>query len=88
MISTADVPVQRKGWWEEEVVAATVGGQGNNIGKMPVELQGMVFEGVEEYPISMEKAKQLREDLMDERKEFVISNSKEFGARTVSLCEH
>jgi hypothetical protein len=53
-----------------------------SIGKLPVELQDRVVQSVEEFPLSLAKAKQLREELMEGRKQYVL------GYQMISLCEH
>ncbi|KAI9761705.1 MAG: hypothetical protein M1840_001736 [Geoglossum simile] len=43
---------------------------------------------VEDFPISMEAAKRIRESLMDERRAFVENQDEEFNRVSFSLCEH
>jgi hypothetical protein len=103
IISTADVPCQRQDWWWNEMLKATstspesskmpsfadakaAGALG--VHKLSPELQKLVFDDVDEFPISMDKAKEYREQLMEERKKFVLSNQGEFAAETIALCEH
>ncbi|KAF9040862.1 hypothetical protein BJ165DRAFT_1330584, partial [Panaeolus papilionaceus] len=62
VISTANVPCQRVDWWKEEM-----GGMPSGLDKLPVELKDEVFKGVEDFPISLEEAKELRLELMEER---------------------
>ncbi|KIL63838.1 hypothetical protein M378DRAFT_650997 [Amanita muscaria Koide BX008] len=74
IIPTANVPCQRKDWWrraikEEETL----------LGKLPLELKDDVYGMVEDFPISMKKATELRLELMDERKKFVIKRNKLFN---------
>ncbi|TFK72608.1 hypothetical protein BDN72DRAFT_762917 [Pluteus cervinus] len=40
------------------------------------------------FPITLEDAKRLREELMDERKDFVIGHQDAMETVTISLCEH
>jgi hypothetical protein len=56
--------------------------------KLPAELQKIVFDDVEDFPTSMDKAKEYREKLMEERKKFVLKHQKDFAAAEISLCEH
>jgi len=58
------------------------------MGKFPRELQDIVVGNVEEFPISMDEAKKLREELMEERKVFVVDSVRAFEQHTFSLCEH
>ncbi|RXW16608.1 hypothetical protein EST38_g9247 [Candolleomyces aberdarensis] len=101
VISTADVPCQRQDWWWGEMLkaASTPSQPSKNpsfvdakaaagIHKLPYELQKMVIDDVEDFPISMDKAKEYREQLMEERKTFVLKHQTDFAARTISLCEH
>ena len=55
---------------------------------LPLEIQDHVYDGVE-FPIGLAEAKRLREELMEERKSFVVRHAKAFEASTTfSLCEH
>lgn len=59
------------------------------LAKLPVELKDKVVQSVEGFPISLERAHQLREDLMTERKEYVMGyQTRNFKDVTISLCEH
>ncbi|EIM84066.1 uncharacterized protein STEHIDRAFT_83029 [Stereum hirsutum FP-91666 SS1] len=82
IISTQNVPCQRRDWWSEEIRKTNI------FEKLPAEV-GMEIENmVEDWPIGMEEAKKMREELMDERKVFVDSNNDWFSSTTFSLCEH
>jgi len=100
VISTAHVPCQQQEWWWEMVMAkggkssvgsATAAGSSKKaplVGEIPIELQDNILDGVD-FPISLEEAKTLRLDLMEERKVFVVKNDKAFAeSATFSLCEH
>ncbi|KAF8646019.1 hypothetical protein AX16_007444 [Volvariella volvacea WC 439] len=82
VISTANVPCQRMDWWIEEVR------QDAPMNGLPVEVQDMVFGGVDEFPIGLEEAKETRLELMEERKKFVLDHGRAFEAIEISLCEH
>ncbi|KAF5323944.1 hypothetical protein D9611_008284 [Ephemerocybe angulata] len=89
VISTADVPPQRLDWWAEEVPSKE--GDVRNadaLTKLPNELKERIFAGVEDFPIDMEKAKEYREKLMEERKSYVLAHQRQFAATSISLCEH
>lgn len=59
------------------------------IGDLPRELQDQVFQKVEEFPFGMREAKELRLELMEERKQFVVDAGDVFENRqSFSLCEH
>ncbi|KAF8061710.1 hypothetical protein FPV67DRAFT_1609365 [Lyophyllum atratum] len=83
IISTANVPCQRRDWWSGVVR------QGDSaISALPVELQDHVFGDVEDFPISLEDAKELRLNLMEERRKFVYMHDQAFKQHEFALCEH
>ncbi|RXW15007.1 hypothetical protein EST38_g10850 [Candolleomyces aberdarensis] len=101
VISTAEVPCQRQDWWWNEILKATSASSASfktpsfadakaaaGVHKLPAELQKIVFDDVDDFPISMDEAKEYREQLMDERKKFVLEHQREFAAHSISLCEH
>ena len=91
VISTADIPPQRLDWWSEQVLKRPLAGvvDGNDhLNKLPAELKAKVLSNVEDFPISLEQAKVYREELMEERKQFVLAHQGEFGGVEISLCEH
>jgi hypothetical protein len=45
---------------------------------LPLEVRNMVEDQVEDFPISMEEAKDVRKRLMEERKNYVAANTKEW----------
>ncbi|KAF9004558.1 hypothetical protein BDQ17DRAFT_1390108 [Cyathus striatus] len=81
IISTANVPCQRKDWWRDELEA------NNCLMKFPTELRDNVYEHVE-FPIGMEKAKEIREELMHVRRNFTVKQRKRFTQEHFNLCEH
>ncbi|KAF8993787.1 hypothetical protein BDQ17DRAFT_1252472 [Cyathus striatus] len=81
VISTANVPCQRKDWWREELDAR------KSLGKLPPELTSLVAKDVD-FPYAMEKAKELRLELMEERKAFVVEHDGVLHSERFSLCEH
>ncbi|KAF8154436.1 hypothetical protein B0H34DRAFT_523156 [Crassisporium funariophilum] len=82
IISTANIPCQRRDWWAEAV--KTDGG----LRKLPLELQDHVLRQVDEFPIGIEEANQLRLELMQERRRHVISQRENFECQQFNLCEH
>jgi Protein of unknown function (DUF4246) len=82
IISSANVPCQQRAWWAQEIR----GQEPFQI--LPTELQNEVIRKVEEFPISIEEAKELRLELMEERKVFVQKHDQRFASETFSLCEH
>jgi hypothetical protein len=88
IIGTRNVPPQQREWWFEEVVKQTEG-SGKAFAKLSQELKDQVFEGVEDWPMDMEDAKEVRLRLMDERKVFVHDHTKvTFEGMDFGLCEH
>ncbi|KEQ94462.1 hypothetical protein AUEXF2481DRAFT_66596 [Aureobasidium subglaciale EXF-2481] len=65
VLSTAKVPPQRKDWWEKEIREQR--GEIEKLKTLPNELMDKVFDNVEDFPIGMADAKQIRETLMEER---------------------
>lgn len=82
VISTANVPPQQRDWWGDEIKSTRA------INVFPEELQEEVIRAVDEFPISMDEAKEIRLKLMDERKKYVVSQTDAFEAGEFSLCEH
>ncbi|KAF9469550.1 hypothetical protein BDZ94DRAFT_1180725 [Collybia nuda] len=83
IISTANVPCQRKDWWIEVLQK-----KGGALPNLPAELQDHVFKDVDDFPISLDEAKALRLELMEERKTFVTLQDEAFNDMQFSLCEH
>ncbi|KAJ3576459.1 hypothetical protein NP233_g415 [Leucocoprinus birnbaumii] len=83
IISTANVPCQRHDWWSEMILDSNV------LSKLTVELKDMVTKRPDGFPITLKEAKRFREELMEERKEFVLDYQDEnFRNVKISLCEH
>lgn len=81
IISTANVPCQQRHWWGRVVTSSSEG-----LSRLPVELRDNVVKDVEDFPISLESAKQLREELMAERKAYVDDyQTKSFNSVAVHL---
>ncbi|KAF2158075.1 hypothetical protein K461DRAFT_274318 [Myriangium duriaei CBS 260.36] len=81
IISTSNIPPQRKDWWAEGMLQTL-------LGKVPPETAQQIINDVEHFPISMDDAKKLRLELMEERKK---RDSYEEDARedtAFSFCEH
>lgn len=84
IISTANVPCQRRDWWARMINSDT-----DVLAKLPLELKDKVIEEVGDFPFTLERAKELREVLMAERKEYVmVYQTENFESVTISLCEH
>jgi hypothetical protein len=82
IISTANIPCQRKDWWAEAIQ------QGGALPRLPAELQDQIFAQVEDFPIDLDEAKALRLELMEGRKSFLELQNDVFHDNQFSLCEH
>lgn len=88
IISTANVPPQQKDWWAEQVERDMVS-SGKGLAKLSAELREQVFRQVEDFPIGMEEAEELRLKLIKERKVYVRDHDYQLERMaTFSLCEH
>lgn len=84
IISTANVPCQQRDWWSQAISSDDNG----RLAKLPPEIREKVIDEVEDFPINLETAKRLREELMEERKSFVLVQDENFRSIEISLCEH
>lgn len=82
VISTAHVPAQQRDWWQRQAPLNQA------LSRLPRELRDGVVESVDDFPISMDEAKEIRLELMEERKSFVVAQDEMFREYTISLCEH
>jgi hypothetical protein len=78
--STANVPPQRHDWWEEKAVPQVP------FWKLPREVVDMVMKNANDWPMSLDRAKELRMALMMERTR--MTGSLEVGFEQYNLCEH
>ncbi|KAJ2920869.1 hypothetical protein H1R20_g16227, partial [Candolleomyces eurysporus] len=86
IISTASVPCQRLDWWKEaNITQVPPNGSPNLLESLPVEVQDQVFDQIQEFPIPLQKAKELRSKLVGERRNFALDNQKFIQGRTFSL---
>ena len=83
IISTANIPVQQRHWWSQNVRSSAT-----KLTGLAPELQNKIFEYVDDFPISMDETKSLRLELMEERKRFVIEHNDCVEKVIFSLCEH
>jgi hypothetical protein len=89
IISTANVPPQRRDWWSEAILQDFSGQKRDHaFGKLSQEICDQVFESVNDFPIGMDEAKEIRLSLMEERKQYVSYFDAGFNSETFSLCEH
>jgi len=84
VISTANVPCQQREWWAEALSEV----KGCGLNTLPPELQNQVIDHVEDFPISLKEAKELRLELMAERSQFGVDQTASFEENQFSLCEH
>jgi hypothetical protein len=82
VISSANVPPQRDDWGDERQNAVD-----QALSQLPRELRDIVQSGMEPL-ISMEKAKEYRLELMEERGLKSEENNEKFEIGDFSLCEH
>ena len=67
ILSTANVPCQQRDWWRDHIAQLCT-----SLDRLPVELQDAVFDGIRsDFPFGPDEAKDLRLELMDERKDFI-----------------
>ena len=81
VISTANVPPQQHDWVAPETIDRVLADR-----DLAVELQDMIKEHASDYPMSLETAKELRLELMQERTK--LMPSVERGFEQYNLCEH
>lgn len=82
VISTANVPPQQRDWWGERIADA------DRLNKLSAELKENIINSVEDFPIGMDKAKEIRLQLMEERKGYSAKQNAMFRAPSFALCEH
>ncbi|KAF2108294.1 hypothetical protein BDV96DRAFT_616369 [Lophiotrema nucula] len=82
VLSTANVPPQRKDWWAEEV--RKVG----RFAEIPEEVFEMIIDAVEGFPISWDEACEIREKLMGERGAAEDDLNDKMESDTFYFCEH
>ncbi|KAF9469551.1 hypothetical protein BDZ94DRAFT_1316716 [Collybia nuda] len=76
IISTANVPCQRKDWWIKAVRRTL---------PLPVELQDLIFEDVGDFPIGLEDARRLKSELLTGREALAELQDEAFRDRRFSL---
>jgi hypothetical protein len=82
IISSVNVPCQQREWWAHKIPGHRL------YRKLPAEIQNEIFRHVDDFPIGMEEAKELRLELMEERKAFLKKHDGQFTSEVFSLCEH
>ncbi|KAK1233198.1 hypothetical protein PQX77_003657 [Marasmius sp. AFHP31] len=86
MLSTANVAPQQRDWWAEVVRQDDF----TRLGRLPVELIDRVAGMMppEDWPLSLEEAKKVREDLMVQRTVYTNKVNADYEQRGFSFCEH
>ncbi|KAF2433014.1 hypothetical protein EJ08DRAFT_695046 [Tothia fuscella] len=82
VLSTKNVPPQRKDWWAEEVRKL------GRFAELPRELFDRIIEGVEGFPLGWDEALVVREKLMEERGAMIERFNEQMEEDTFSFCEH
>ena len=82
IISTANVPPQQKAWWSPEIRDS------ERLARLPKEVMDQIVEEVDDFPISLDEAKELRLELMEERKVYVDEVNENIQSETFFFCEH
>lgn len=89
IISTANVPPQQRDWWADAVLEDFARHKRTDaFGKLSQEISDKIFESVDDFPIGMDEAKEIRLKLMEERRLYVIDANRSFEGSEFSLCEH
>lgn len=78
ILSTSDIPPQQSTWHDAASGLPTL---------FTAEFNELL-DAKREFPITLAKAHELREELMQERKYFQEENEEEWFEREFSLCEH
>ncbi|KAF4439810.1 hypothetical protein F53441_12480 [Fusarium austroafricanum] len=81
IISTANVPPQQQHWWSENLI------KDNRLGRLPPELTDMVVNNLD-FPIGLEDAKKIREELMKERTSLQSGLNNSLSSTEWNFCEH
>ncbi|CAK7216895.1 hypothetical protein SCUCBS95973_002967 [Sporothrix curviconia] len=82
VLSSANVPPQRKDWWSEYVHDTPA------LSRLPNELFTHVIDLVDSFPLSWDQAVEIRADLMKQRSAFTQQQEQEINEHTFSFCEH
>jgi hypothetical protein len=82
VISTANVPPQQRHWFAEELLQ-----DNNRLSSLPPEVANMVVENLD-FPISLEDAKEIREELMEERSAQQKDLEHNIRSHEWNFCEH
>ncbi|ENH66085.1 hypothetical protein FOC1_g10008106 [Fusarium oxysporum f. sp. cubense race 1] len=81
IISTANVPPQQRNWWAEGLL------KNDRFNNLPPELTRMVVDNLD-FPIDLEDAKKIREELMAERTNLQDTLNSDLKNLEWNFCEH
>lgn len=89
VISTDQVPPQQGEWWAEQTFSVNDNDKKNAtlFNKLPPEILNSILENVT-WPMPLPKAKEVREQLINERAQDIDEDDIGIFQRTFSLCEH
>jgi hypothetical protein len=79
--STANIPPQQRHHWAQKI--DEIGA----LSKLPRELKDCVYDHLD-FPLSMEQAKRVREELMEERKAQHDASLESWQNNDYAFCEH
>ncbi|KAK7752891.1 hypothetical protein SLS62_005234 [Diatrype stigma] len=82
VLSTANVPPQRRDWWAEELRGTVP-----RLAALPAELFAQIISHVDD-PWDMERAEQIREELMSTRGGINDQINEDMDEADVTFCEH
>lgn len=81
IISTANVPPQQKDWWSLKIRDS------ERLATIPKEIVDQIVGDVDDFPISLGEAKELRLKLMEERREYMELVKDEIEYRPLEFCK-
>ncbi|KAF8660079.1 hypothetical protein AX16_001664, partial [Volvariella volvacea WC 439] len=79
-----NMPCQRKDWWVEEV-RQSLRMKGGPHHSLPHELLDLIIDGMEDFPIGIDEANDIRLQLTDERKDLSLQLGYAFTAIQTSI---
>ena len=82
ILSTANVPPQQKEWWSDKLR------MDRSLAPLPTELEDQVFNEVESSTMTLDEAKKIRLQLMEERKAMKDNAEQALESYAFSFCEH
>ena len=80
--STANIPPQQLDWWAQHI------DQIGALKQLPQELRDRVYSEVHSFPLTTERAKAVREELMEERRAQLEDMEQRWTDNYFNFCEH